>query len=728
MSRFICGAAGTGKSDELLSRARLASQASDVLLTSPASSSCRRLRDITAHERITVLSFAEIALCAMGSEAPAQCIEDTYATALFEETARPLLMLEWPELLDAQIDPEVPGLRAPERFLDAARRLLCKLRDARISPEQFLSSALRGAAQFYGSPPNFATPDLLYYTKESHRDSLDVDSAELKRQYRREIDLAKILATLYAGYLSSMRSSGVATARDAVVQGIEYLQSAPAAAARFRERYPCAFVDDAEEATLAQLQLLQAIYGESLEAVTFAGDPASATSKFRGARPDRVFSLPGEAVELKEQRRVPFAIDAAARHLLGEQPATAPCAVSPSVQLFRASTSAAEAEFIAEYVAGLVERGSAPEQIALLFRSVANVGIYEEALLRRNIPAEVAGDLNLFNTPDALDALAVLWFVCDPFRHDYLLRMLCGGAMALSDATLQTLCAEPPDPQAALFTADPEVPPQARAGRWDAKRDLRLGWNVLNGDLDARLGEVARARVIALRERRARWIDQLRLLDLPALVCRIWSEGLARRGRPGDARSRRQQSVLQRLLGRAVRFAQEHPSASLAEFLDDVELRRESDLERSARTGEPGFVQLCTVDEVRGEEFEHVILPGARPGSFPRWYVPDAFLYSPSLGMIAKENAGEARSARTAKFSYYMFATKAREAYNREERQAFVYAMRRARSSLLVTASERPTRGLSAPEFLAELQAASLPGSVDFSNRWRPGARMAAAP
>jgi superfamily I DNA/RNA helicase len=88
--------------------------------------------------------------------------------------------------------------------------------------------------------------------------------------------------------------------------------------------------------------------------------------------------------------------------------------------------------------------------------------------------------------------------------------------------------------------------------------------------------------------------------------------------------------------------------------------------------------------------------------------------------MIAKENVGDARAARTAKFTYYMFRTKAREHYNREERRAFVYAMRRARKSVLVTACERPTRGVTAPEFLAELQAARLPGTVDVSDRWRP--------
>jgi superfamily I DNA/RNA helicase len=168
------------------------------------------------------------------------------------------------------------------------------------------------------------------------------------------------------------------------------------------------------------------------------------------------------------------------------------------------------------------------------------------------------------------------------------------------------------------------------------------------------------------------------------------------------------------------RFVQNNPSASLGEFLEYAQARMESSFETWELSEQTGAVRMLSIDAARGREFDHVVIPRARAGSFPRWYAPDAFLYSPSLGMIAKENVGDARAARTAKFTYYMFRTKAREAYNKEERRAFVYAMRRAKKSVLVTASERATRGITAPEFLAELQAARLPGTIDTSDRWRP--------
>jgi hypothetical protein len=72
--------------------------------------------------------------------------------------------------------------------------------------------------------------------------------------------------------------------------------------------------------------------------------------------------------------------------------------------------------------------------------------------------------------------------------------------------------------------------------------------------------------------------------------------------------------------------------------------------------------------------------------------------------MIPKENVGDARASRTAKFSYYMFRTKAQQHYYRRERRAFEYALRRARESVFITASGSPTRGITAPEFLQELR------------------------
>lgn len=724
MSAFVTGGAGTGKTFELLRRVGERAAGTHVLVTAASPASFNALaKRLPAHPNVELRELHAIAFDVLPH---AEQIDDVRAAALFRESAQPLLTMDWAEFVEAQVDPEVPGLRAPERFLDAAFRLLCKLRDARISPERFLESALRGATTFYANPPNLAHPDLLSYTKDAHRPSLDADAGELQRQYRREVDLAKILSKLYRLYLDHPVRRGCLTPRDAIAEAATALEADPQRAARLRERWPALFVDDAEELTLGELQLLQAIYGETLEGVTLAGDPESSTSAFRGARPDRVFAIAGERVEMAEQRRSPPVLDAACRHLFGARTAEPFRRDETQLTLFRATTRRAEAQFIAEHTIRTLEAGASHDDIAIVFRSVANVRPYRDALLERNVRVQVAGDLNLFTEPEAVDALALLWTLHDPFRHEYLLRVLAGAAFGFSDATLYALCSEPPDAQTLLFAEESDEQ-LARSGRWDPKRDVRLGWNVLHGDQDASVSVLARERLEAFRAMREHWLEAMKSCPLPELARMVWSQGLARAGSPGSAVADYQQLTLSRLYDRILRFASSNPQASLAEFLDYAQERASGVFEECETTERRGAVRLLSVDAARGREFDHVVIPSARAGSFPRWYAPDAFLYSPSLGMIPKENVGDARAPRTAKFSYYMFKTKTREAYNREERRAFVYALRRARKSALVTAYERPTRGVAAPEFLHELQAASLPGTVDLSDRWRPAQSVYAA-
>ncbi len=663
----ILGAPATGKTTALLervARARAVFPSAEPLV-------------IEADSALDAYATALLATC--GTDVA--LVDDVAAELAFAQACAPLFALEWEEFARDQLDPEVPGLRTPERFLASAFRLIRRLRDADVAPEAFLSSALRGATEFYAKPPNFADPKLLAATKSSFHDSLDVKPDELARQRLRELDLAKILAKLYQTYVDLVESTGQMTGRDAVIAAGRCLRQDEQRARRLRERHRVAFVDEAQDLTNGQLALLAAIFGEQMPGVTLCGDPSAAISLVRRTQPDVTFARAASSVQLRRELRL------------------------PRVETARTSTTREEAPLIVARVAAWLDEGVAPQQIAVLFRSVCHVELYETALLDHDIPTTIAGDANLFEDRRALDALALLWNVHDPFRHDWLLRTLTTRAVGLSDASLAILCSEPADPQRQLFAFEDEPAPTVRASRWDPRRDLRLGWNVVRGEQDSALEDDAAARVQRFRSLRERWLDALSTLPLEAFARTVWREGLAREGSPGSARAAAQQVVLRRLLARLNEFLRRNPDASLADLLVYAEQRMESDLETCAPLENDGrFVQLLSVEAARGRQFDKVIVANVRPGAFPLWYAPESFLFSPNLGIIPKENSGDARSARTAKFSYYVFRAKASQRYNQGERRAFNYALRRARCDALVTAAGTPTRGITAPEFLEELR------------------------
>ncbi|MGA8796519.1 MAG: UvrD-helicase domain-containing protein [Candidatus Cybelea sp.] len=663
----ILGAAGTGKSTALAERANRA----------------RALHPhaeplyVREHRRLD--QYAVALLGEKGREIA--LIDDVEAELLFTRACIPLFELRWPEFAQEQLDPEVPGLRSPQRFLQSAFRLIRRLGDASVDPALFLSLALSGATEFYANPPNFTDPSLLIATKNTFHDSLDVSAQELARQYRREVDLAKIIAKLYEAYVQLVGATGRMTGRDAVVAATHALREDRELAAKLRERHRFVFVDDAQELTDAEVQLLRAIFGEALGGVTLCGDPESAISMVHRTQPETTFAHSDSRVELRVRFR------------------------SPRIDVYRPPTALDEAAFVAQRVGEWIAQGVSAQRIAVIFRSVRNVELYEAALLDANIPVVISGDVNIFADRRALDALALLWNAYDPFAHEWLLRTLSGPAVGLSDASLAMLCGEPPDPQRPLFAFDDEPAPTTRASRWNPKRDLRLGWNVIRGEQDEALGADAAARVKRFRRLRSEWLDVMQRQPFEAFARRVWRDALAREGEPDSARALAQQAVLEVLLDRLRGFLREKPDATTAEVLEYAQQRMESDLE----TCEPpvtadGFVQMTSVEAALGREFEHAIVANVRPGSFPLWYAPDAFLFSPRLGMIPKENAGDARAARTAKFSYYMFRTKAARRYNERERRALHYALGRACRSVLVTAWGASTRGITAPELLEELR------------------------
>jgi superfamily I DNA/RNA helicase len=618
---------------------------------------------------------------------PALEIDDVEAEEAFADACAPLFALH-PEFA-AGVDPEVAGLRTPQRFLESAFRLIRRLRDARIAPDAFLQRSLSAAADFYSNPPNFADTALLLGVKASDHPSLGVTPDELQRQYRREVDLAKILAALYERYAQAA-SYGRMTGRDAVHAAIEALDDA-GVRARVQRRYAGAFVDEAETLTAAERDLLTAAFGTELHGVTLCGR--------RAAVPESAIRA-----ELSVQHRSPPAIDAACRRLMGLRETTAASAPRDALQLFRAPSRREEAAFVAAAVRDWIDAGTPPEKIGVLLRSMHGAEPYERALLERNVAVVPAGDLNVFADRRALDALALLWNVYDPFAHDWLLRTLSNPAMGLSDASLSLLCGEPADPQASLFVLNDEPPPTSRPGRWDPKRDLRLGWNVVRGDRDGDLHETARERLVDFRAKRLRWIEAMQRAPFETFARLVWGEGLALEGEPGSARAAAQQIVLRRILDRLNAYLAEVPDRTVGDALRYARRRAGSGLESCEDAdGFPG-VRLIDVEAARGREFDRIAVVDVRAGAFPRWYAPEAFAFSPRSGMISRENTGEARVGRTAKFTYYMWKSRAREHYNTRERERFCYALRRARVSALVTAWGSATRGVSAPEFLEELR------------------------
>ena len=685
----VAGASGTGKSYALVRRAiRLAeAPGATVVLAAPSDTGVARIRaelaSLDRATRVRCATFGELAFEALRTARPDARIEeidDVRASLHFEGVGADLFALSWTEFVGAEIDPEITGLRAPERFAAAAFRLIRKLRAALVSPADFKSAGLRGATTFYANPPNFAGADLIAATGAKYRDSLRVGPDELERQRAREIDLVKILARLYESYEATLVASGCLTATDAVYEAVRALRADPSARERTRATFAAILVDDAQDLTAGQLALLEAIAREGLANVTLAGDDAQRTRSFAGAR----------GIEHLKERATVIALSHAHRG-------------SPRLELQRFTDRRDEARGVASEIARRVADGTAPERIAVVTRNLRTASEYANAILARDVPVDLGGFASLYERPAVADALAALWCATDPYRHDYLLRALQAPWLALSDASVAVLCGDANEPQPLLF----ELPGDDAADvgrRWDRRRDLRLGRNVTRGDVDALLDAGARERLGTFRAALARWERAARSATLPELATLVLEESALATLRD-DARGRHARFLIARLADEIAAFAERDPLATLGDFLERVERvsRSEDDLLAIA-VRDPHAVRVLDVEAAKGETFDATFVVDVRAGAWPRYYVPDAFLFMPSLGMIPKENVGDAAAARTAKFSYALYKAKLGEKYYAEDRRAFACATSRSRDYVCISVSGKATRGVSAPELFEELR------------------------
>ena len=418
---LVTGATGSGKTNALAARylALLDRDGIDPGATLVAAAGAEAARDLAARisarldpaardvftrapfTGITVddLAFAIVADGALeGGLAPdIERLDPDEAAAIFERAAAPLFSAEWAEYLGTEIDPEISGLRAPDRFADAVLRLIGKLRDAGVDPETMLQLAQRGANAFYATPPNLTEPGLLYATKDEYRGSLLVGAAELERQRRREIDLAKIVAKLYRSYLDELVRGGCLGAGDAIAEAIRLLGESPALA-RAYGRIRFAVVDDAHDLLPGEVRLLRTLFGAALPRVTFAGSLHAAVRTFTGARPEATFKLAATTIALPGDGPVPAPIAAVARAIGAADLATA-IPVGETVQVVRSADRAAEIDLIGNLVAAHVGAGTPPARIALVHRSARCLGAYADALLERNVPVASFGDIDLLAAP-----------------------------------------------------------------------------------------------------------------------------------------------------------------------------------------------------------------------------------------------------------------------------------------------------------------------------------------
>jgi DNA helicase-2/ATP-dependent DNA helicase PcrA len=284
----------------------------------------------------------------------------------------------------------------------------------------------------------------------------------------RDIPLdAEKVATVYAGYeAAKARRDGTTLLDfdDLLLHTAAAIENDASVASEFRDRYRCFVVDEYQDVTPLQQRVLDAWLGER-DDLTVVGDANQTIYSFTGATPGYLLDFsrrfPDAAVVRLERdyRSTPQVVSLANRvisaargrmagsklHLVGQREA------GPTPTFNEHPDEVAEAAAVATSIKRLIESGTAPSEIAVLYRINAQSEAYEEALTANGVAFAVRGGEGFFSRQEIRQALLALQRAAERDQA--------------SDAELPALVRELLEPLG--LTAEAPAGAQARE-RWEA--------------------------------------------------------------------------------------------------------------------------------------------------------------------------------------------------------------------------------------------------------------------
>jgi len=253
------------------------------------------------------------------------------------------------------------------------------------------------------------------------------------------------LAALFAGYEELRRERHLIDFESVLELTAAILAEHPAAAAAVRDRYRYFVVDEYQDVNPLQKLLLD-LWAADTDDVCVVGDPRQTIYSFTGASPAYLTGFPhqypGAAVIrlVRNYRSTPQVVALANRVAGGAggfgargsgtgglgtgglgtggprvsaaaasaQPLLAQRPAGPAPQLTEYADEQAEAASVASQAAGLISLGIRAREIAILVRTNAQTGAFEQALTAAEVPFQVRGAERFFDRAEVRQAAGLL--------------------------------------------------------------------------------------------------------------------------------------------------------------------------------------------------------------------------------------------------------------------------------------------------------------------------------
>ncbi len=480
---------------------------------------------------------------------------------------------------------------------------------------------------------------------------------------RARLDLVRLVRQ----YRLEKRQRDVVDFGDQMAFAARLAVEVPEVAAAERATFPVVLLDEYQDTSIAQKQLLLGLFGAG-HPVTAVGDPFQAIYGWRGASVSNIDRFPEEFLTSSGQPAHRFGLgqnnrsggrllalaNSVAEPLRAVHPGVVTLTPRPDVVdegrtvvgLF--DTYADEVQWVAQDIAKRCAGSTAPGDVAVLVRVTSDVPAYHAALVGLGVPVQVVGLGGLLALPEVADVVATLQVLDDPTANASLVRLLTGPRWRIGPRDLVLLgrrarqlvsdpgagrdADRPRDRDQALFDAVAGVDPTEVVSLLDALFDpgpARYDPQALVRF--ARLSDELRA----LRRHLSEPLDDVvhRVISALGLTVEVAASRAASHARRGE--------VLAQFVEAASSFVDLDGDPSVRAFLAYLKAATTHDrgLDAALPT-EADAVTLMTVHKAKGLEWSAVYVPDLTRGVFPssrgraRWTSRAATLPFPLRGDV----------------------------------------------------------------------------------------------
>jgi DNA helicase II / ATP-dependent DNA helicase PcrA len=422
--------------------------------------------------------------------------------------------------------------------------------------------------------------------------------AHVEDAERRELLTAAL--RLFHAYAGRCRREGLLDFDDLLVLTVRLLQDHDEVRERFAARFPWVLVDEYQDTNLAQERMVELIAGQD-GSVCVVGDDDQSIYRFRGASRasmDRFLACFPSATTLTlgRNRRSTRRIVGAARRLIEHNPERLdkPLAADPErdegrpVEVWRCTSAEREAALIAAEIASHHARGLPLRDVAVLARTHAIARPVALALAAAGVPYQHWAGQGLFRRPEVRDLIAYLRLLHDPSDLLALARLLARPPLRLDLA----------EALARIREADALAAPLRALREWGPA----AAWAETVTELSVLKATLGVDELLFELLNRTRYLDVL----LPRL--------------PDGMEGRRVSANVSRFAELVSEYCERRRDHSLSLFVDHVDLVLRSGLDEDVAEVEDveDAVQLMTIHQAKGLEFDLVFVPALVEGRLPQ--------------------------------------------------------------------------------------------------------------